>query len=302
MGRFGAVVLVVAVGGCTSVKMVQRDGCWVRRTERLGTVKEDLGPCAAPTIPWVDDRLTRLVQECVARADQRWHSRALAAWSRGEKLPESGSEEAVLKECMAEPARAIMAENATLKERVADVTGERDTLKKRADDEHARAEAEREKLGERERATLERLTDRERATLARVAEREHETLEKVTQHDRASLDRLADHLGEAAKKTQPPAVATATATSEGRAETEHSSTTSAAEPSQLVVAAVPACGADGTAASRHALVERKARVTRAAARPPRCEPAPQPEAAPAAPPAAKPAVETPPARVEAPAP
>ena len=43
----GVALLGLAVGGCTSVKMVQREGCWVRRTEKpFGRVVEEVGPCA----------------------------------------------------------------------------------------------------------------------------------------------------------------------------------------------------------------------------------------------------------------
>ena len=80
----------VVLGGCTSVKMVQRDGCWVRQTKRtFGGTKEDLGPCARAQPRWVDDRLTRLVQECIAQSDYRWQVRAIEAWNRREPMPKA---------------------------------------------------------------------------------------------------------------------------------------------------------------------------------------------------------------------
>jgi hypothetical protein len=134
-----AVALVAALGGCTSVKLAQRDGCWVRRTEKLGTVKEELGPCARPASPWSDDRLTRLVQECVAGADYRWQSRALVAWSGGQRMPDRDPEATVLQECISESTRRVLMENEKLTQRLADVSGEREALR-------ARDEADRSQL------------------------------------------------------------------------------------------------------------------------------------------------------------
>jgi hypothetical protein len=69
--------------------MTQRDGCWVKQTEKWPkVVTEELGPCARAETRWADDRMTRLVQECVAQADHRWQTRALEAWSRGQPLPD----------------------------------------------------------------------------------------------------------------------------------------------------------------------------------------------------------------------
>jgi len=264
MRGWGAVLVLVISSGCTSVKLVQRDGCWVRQTERLWHVKEDLGPCARPSSPWVEDRLTRLVQECVAREDYRWQSRALAAWNRGEPLPEQASESNVLQDCMNEAAGAMISENESLKEHLAsmkdhatELAKDRDTLRARMDDDRT--------------------------------------------HLLASHDKIADYLGEAAKKAQPPAVATATATRDGQARTENtasrSDTTSAPQPAPVtVVATTPAAAAPACAPAaagqplRHARFDRKGA---AAPRPkaPACDPpataaaTPAPEA-PAAPPAA----------------
>ncbi|HEX7622188.1 MAG TPA: hypothetical protein VF400_01355, partial [Anaeromyxobacteraceae bacterium] len=94
MRGFGAVLLAMTATGCTTVKLAQRDGCWVRKTERfLVGSKEEVGPCAPPAPNWSDDRLTRLVQECASRADYRWQGRALEAWNRREPMPERPSEE-----------------------------------------------------------------------------------------------------------------------------------------------------------------------------------------------------------------
>lgn len=187
MRALTAIAIVATVGGCTSVKLVQRDGCWIRQTEKIfGQVREEVGPCARTASPWSDDRLTRLVQECVAREDYRWQMRALAAWNRGDPLPAERNAN-VLATCTSEAARAGFAENDALKnqldaanerisfakERLADVASDRDALRKRSD-----------------------------------AERDHMY---------ASHERLAQALGEAAKKPAAPAVATATASSDGRA-------------------------------------------------------------------------------------
>ncbi len=129
----GGLLLVVAAGGCTSVKMVQRDGCWVRRTEKVfGRVVEEVGPCARPAPQWALDRLTRLVQECVAQADWRLQSRALEVWSRRLPYPTpQPRQDEVLRECMDE-AKAGMAtetEAAELRTRLSELAGERDALR-----------------------------------------------------------------------------------------------------------------------------------------------------------------------------
>src|SRR5438552_17487994 len=80
--------LSCALLACTSVKMVQREGCWVKQTERtLGGTTEELGFCSKQRPEWAEDRLARLVQECMAQADYRWENRALAAWTRNEPIP-----------------------------------------------------------------------------------------------------------------------------------------------------------------------------------------------------------------------
>src|SRR5256886_8202307 len=82
------VALSCALLACTSVKMVQREGCWVKQTERtLGGTTEELGFCSRQRPEWAQDRLARLVQECMAQADYRWENRALASWTRNEPIP-----------------------------------------------------------------------------------------------------------------------------------------------------------------------------------------------------------------------
>jgi hypothetical protein len=254
MRRVAAVVLV-ALGGCTSVKMVQRDNCWVKRTEKaFGQVREEVGPCTHPNPPWVEDRLTRLVQECVAREDYRWQARALAAWNRGEPLPPQ-AEGGMLQACMNEASRAMIAENESLKQRLAEVSGDRDALKSRHEAEVAGLTARFE-------------ADRERLQTAS---------DKLSDHLLTTSDKLADYLGEAASKAQAPATATATATSEGTQHTENASTTPAASPVVVAATSAPACApgekpepVDVKAQPlKRARVERKARV---APKPPECSP------------------------------
>jgi len=263
MRRVASVVLLagVAVGsGCTNVRMVQRDGCWVRQTEDkpFGGVREELGPCMSPEIPWVTgDRLTRLMQECAVRADRRWNSRALAAWSRGEPIPDRADRDDVLRECLDESARAVVGEseavrqeNEALRRQLAALGTERDALRARDDEE-------RKELF-------------------------------------ATSNRLVDHLGEAAKKAQQPGAATATARS------EQSSSTTQAPPQAATVAVVQApavtpviatCATQtpssaGRAATRQARPPAESRRAPAAKDRPNCVPvAPAPVVAPAAEPA-----------------
>ncbi len=215
MRVISAIVLAATLGGCTSVKMVQRDGCWVRRTEKIfGQVREEVGPCARTASPWSDDRLTRLVQECVAREDYRWQMRALAAFGRNEPMPRD-HEANVLATCTSDAARAGFSENDALKhqlaaanerlegakERLSDVAGDRDSLRKRSELEQDRMYA--------------------------------------------SNQKLAEALAEAAKKPSAPAVATATASSDGRArmdaeERRESARTETARPETAPVALVNA--------------------------------------------------------------
>jgi hypothetical protein len=131
----GAILVAVGLSGCMSVKLQQRDGCWVRRTERMGQVQEELGPCARSAPAWSNDRITRIVQECVAQADYRWQARALESWEMHAPIPERPPEGSVLTECMDASVRSTLSENEHLADRVREVTGERDALRSRADDD-----------------------------------------------------------------------------------------------------------------------------------------------------------------------
>lgn len=218
-------LLVVGLGGCTSVKLVQRDGCWVRRTARLGAVQEDLGPCMRAPSPWAEDRLTRLVQECAVQVDHRWETAALDAWSHGRPMPPQASEDSVLQTCLGDALRTVVPENETLRSRLADVSGDRDVLRARA-------------------------------------ERDHGNMQQ-------SLDRVAEYLGEAAKKASPPAVATATASSDGTQRNE-SATEPAATVAPVVIATAPGAPMAGCAPEQSAGAPPTR--ARAAGRPMRCEP------------------------------
>jgi hypothetical protein len=130
MRAIGIVVLAAVLGGCTTVKVVQRDGCWIRKTSRtFAGAKEELGPCTRPQPQWSPDRLTRLVQECVAQADYRWQVRALAAWSRKEKMSVPESQESVIRTCMDEAATRVVTQNETLASRLAEVSSDREALR-----------------------------------------------------------------------------------------------------------------------------------------------------------------------------
>ena len=126
------VAALVAAAGCTSVHMVQRDGCWLKKTERtLGGEREELGFCAKPSPAPAEDRMSRLVQECMAQADYRWQNRAIAAWGRNEPIPPQDNDDAIAKTCMSQASAAlgIEAENNALKARLAELSEDRDSLK-----------------------------------------------------------------------------------------------------------------------------------------------------------------------------
>lgn len=145
---FGVAALVLLGVGCSSVKVVQRDGCWVKRHEKaFGQVNEELGPCVRQPTEWAQDRQTRLVQECVTQADHRWQTQAIAAWSRGEPLPDH-DQEGILQACMSEAGRAMVAENDALKQRLSEVEGERQALAAAVDENRVALHANNEKLTE----------------------------------------------------------------------------------------------------------------------------------------------------------
>jgi hypothetical protein len=259
MRLVGLAVMAALLSACTTVRMVQRDGCWIKQTEKkpFKRVREEIGPCVRAQPKWVNDQLTRLVQECVAQADWRWQVRALDAWSRGRAYPAQPAQEETLRTCMQEARVGLVSENDELKRRLSDVAADRD-----------RAVADRDKertVADRERTRLEESLDR---SLGRM-------------HD--THDTLAGYLGEAASKPAAPAVATAsaTSTSDGKATNEsgatlasdsRSSGSGASGAPPTVTAAAP-----GPPAARGAAAPpRAARLARA--RPPPAAPA-QPPAA-----------------------
>jgi len=246
-----AIIFAAAVGGCTSVKMVQRDGCWVRSTEKLLGVREELGPCVRTASPWSEDRQTRLVQECVAREDYRWQMRALQAWNRGEAMPEG--EANVLAACASDAAQVSFAEN--------------DSLKNRLD-----------AANERLSGTRERLTD---VAADRDALRKRSELERDRMY--ASHQKLAEALAEAAKKTSAPAVATATASSDGRARMDAKERRQTATPQTAPFALVNAPWMAATSQPAAAPARKASKKAVVAAKPVECVPPPaaEPAASPA---------------------
>jgi hypothetical protein len=136
--KVAAAFVACALLGCTSVRMVQREGCWVKQTEKWPSrVSEEIGFCTRPAPVWAQDRLARLVQECVAQADYRWENRALAAWRRGDPIPPQDSDDKIAKTCLNESsaALALEQENASLKSRIADVDRDRQTLRATTEDD-----------------------------------------------------------------------------------------------------------------------------------------------------------------------
>ncbi|WNZ62733.1 hypothetical protein QEG98_02625 [Myxococcus sp. MxC21-1] len=205
MRLVAAVSLAMVASACTSVRMEQRDGCWVKQTRAFpSTLKEEVGPCARPVPVWSEDRLTRLVQECVMHTDYRWQSSALVAWNRSEPLPERESEEKVLAACMARAETILNTEKGALEQRLSEVARERDTLK----------------------ASIEKERNQHQAILTEQLTRHDASMERARNQMHESNNLLAEALGEAAKKPAPSAVATATSTSssEGLANTQTDST------------------------------------------------------------------------------
>ena len=132
-----AAVSAMTVGaGCTSVHMVQREGCWIRETEKFPKqVTEEVGPCARPEPKWADDRITRLVQECVAHEDYRWQTRAVQAWMKNQPIPEQKAENEVLQGCVNEASATMVSENEALKTRINELADDRAQYKKIAEED-----------------------------------------------------------------------------------------------------------------------------------------------------------------------
>ncbi|WP_238539924.1 hypothetical protein [Corallococcus macrosporus] len=205
MRLVAAVSLAMVASACTSVRMEQRDGCWVKQTRAFpSTLKEEVGPCARPVPVWSEDRLTRLVQECVMHTDYRWQSTAMVAWNRGDPLPVRESEEQVLSACMARAENILNTEKGALEQRLSEVAQERDTLK----------------------ASIEKERHQHQATMSEQLTRHDASMERARDQMHQSNNLLAEALGEAAKKPAPSAVATATSTSssEGLANTRTDAT------------------------------------------------------------------------------
>lgn len=139
MRAFIAVVAVSFVAmsvGCSSVRMTQRDGCWIRETEKFPKqVTEEVGPCARAEPKWAEDRITRIVQECVAHEDYRWQARAVAAWSNRQPVPEQEDEGEILDACMNQAANTMVSENEALKKRLQEVDEDRATYKRIAEED-----------------------------------------------------------------------------------------------------------------------------------------------------------------------
>ena len=243
MRRLVRVALIALTAtGCTSVKIAQRDGCWVRRTEKaFGRVVEEIGPCVAPQPHWSQDPAVRLVQECVAQADFRAQARALEVFSRRlpYPTPQPGKDETV-RACMEEVRGSMDAERnrAEMERKLAEVAGERDALKEDAARDRAKLFAE--VAGERDALRQESGKDR-----ARLQDRDDKLAEWLGRsHDKLadslgrSQDKLAESLGQAAQK--PPGNATATATSSSTSDGKATNDTGATLAADSGASAPPA--------------------------------------------------------------
>lgn len=229
MKRVAAVVvLAMGLAGCTASKVEQRNGCWVRQVRSFPSkVKEDVGPCARPPPVWSEDRLTRLVQECVMHADYQWQSSAMVAWNRGEPLPPREPEEKMLGACMARAEAVLNAEKGSVEQRLSEVSQERDALKASLEKDRAEYQATLDKERERREASLEKVREQHDASMERARVQHDATMGRALDQMHDSNNRLTEVLGEAAKKPAPNAIATATATStsEGKANTQSDSLT-----------------------------------------------------------------------------
>src|SRR5439155_24000722 len=80
---------------------------------------------------WARARGAPLPHECTAKADFRWHNRALAARTRAEQIPPQESDDKIAQTCMNEASAALgkEAENSALKSRLAEVSQDRETLR-----------------------------------------------------------------------------------------------------------------------------------------------------------------------------
>lgn len=128
-------MIALLLGGCTSVRVGQRDSCWVKQTDHwYGGRTEEVGPCQRAAPAWAEDRITRLVQECVAQEDYRWQNLALAAWSKGQEVPQRQPDDKIVDRCMQDSTRLVLTENENLRDQVEDLTAARERFQ--AQNEH----------------------------------------------------------------------------------------------------------------------------------------------------------------------
>ncbi|QSQ28424.1 hypothetical protein JY651_37710 [Pyxidicoccus parkwayensis] len=218
----------MGLAGCTASKVEQRNGCWVRQVRTFpSSVKEDVGPCSRPTPVWSEDRLTRLVQECVMHADYQWQSSAMVAWNRGEPLPEREPEEKMLSACMARAEAVLRTEKGDVEQRLSEVTKERDSLKASQEKDRAEYQASLSRERDQREASLNKVREQHDASMERAQVQHDATVGRALDQMHDSNNRLTEVLGEAAKKPAPSAIATATSTStsEGKANTQSDSNT-----------------------------------------------------------------------------
>src|SRR5438105_15649261 len=127
---------ILALVGCTSVRMVERDGCWLKQTEKWPSrVNEELAFCKKAVPAPAQDPLARLVQECVAQADYRWENRAVDAWNRDQPIPPRDSDEKIAASALSEAAAALGPEaaRAALQARLAELDRDRHALRSTAE-------------------------------------------------------------------------------------------------------------------------------------------------------------------------
>jgi hypothetical protein len=149
MKMAGCLVAAVAGIACTTTKLVERDGCWVKQTSRtMGSSTEELGFCTRPPGPPAEDRLARMLQECMAQADQRWQNQAITAWNHNQPLPAQPDDAEMVKTCMTQASNAIGMEsqNQALQSRVAELSQDREALKSQSDRDREQMQQSNDKM------------------------------------------------------------------------------------------------------------------------------------------------------------
>lgn len=108
MRRIGMVAAALpALWACTSTRMLQREGCRVKQAEKWpGRVSEELGFCSKPPPVWAQDRVARLVQECMAQADFRTGTAKTESDLRSSEQPPVQTAPATVVEVHGAPAQA----------------------------------------------------------------------------------------------------------------------------------------------------------------------------------------------------